>query len=503
MATIVFQNPNPLYYYPTVQQNPNNPNPSVNNTPTTGPVSIATMYPTSTSKIISPSYIPIPYHPYMDSGSIANSGIYYTPNSSSNNLLPMKRLFSDSDEDPTDNQYPTNIYSNVHHNQHLNILLHNQQMQQLHIQQQLNNPNAIQSSPMIHLTNSITNNNTNIPSSPEQRDLSPSLDSPESPIDNYDYSDEDDEELRKALSPFISLIIKNNSTSYLLPIISECTKESITVKHMLSKIKSISQTDSKFDIYFQLLQTLVKLDGDIRMVNYLVENGVDEEDLNFVKDIELTQTSNPESATKKKRERKRESISRGIRSPPNKWTKAESQNLIKLVSENGDRQWKKIAAKLGGGKTGAQCAQHWKRVLSPEIKKGSWDEEEEELLFELVAKHGQSWKNVAMEIKTRTDIQCRYQYFKAVVSRQTSWSVLEDEILQKKVKSLLLVDEKISFQQVAKHLARAKTTKIPRTSLECKLRWNQLVQEQQNPNQQSIPMVSYIEFPNTSEQHSG
>ena len=111
---------------------------------------------------------------------------------------------------------------------------------------------------------------------------------------------------------------------------------------------------------------------------------------------------------RKRRERKRVSISRGLRSPPNKWTKQESEKLIRLVFEFGDKSWKKIAEQLGGGKTGAQCAQHWKRVLSPEIRKGSWDDQEEELLFSLVQKHGQSWKNIAAEIKTRTDIQCRY-----------------------------------------------------------------------------------------------
>lgn len=119
---------------------------------------------------------------------------------------------------------------------------------------------------------------------------------------------------------------------------------------------------------------------------------------------------------RKRRERKRVSISRGLRSPPNKWTKQESEKLIRLVFEFGDKSWKKIAEQLGGGKTGAQCAQHWKRVLSPEIRKGSWDDQEEELLFSLVQKHGQSWKNIAAEIKTRTDIQCRYVFFSFVLS---------------------------------------------------------------------------------------
>jgi len=186
---------------------------------------------------------------------------------------------------------------------------------------------------------------------------------------------------------------------------------------------------------------------------------------------------------KEKGERKK-SISRGLRSAPNKWCKAESQMLIRLVHENGDKSWKRIAEQLGGGKTGAQCAQHWKRVLSPQIRKGSWDDQEEELLLALVERYGQSWKNIAGEIKTRTDIQCRYQYQKSCLSRQCEWQPQEDALLGKKVAQVLhessgsnnpsrmhTNNPPIMWVEVAKFIARAKLTKIPRTALECKQRW--------------------------------
>lgn len=186
----------------------------------------------------------------------------------------------------------------------------------------------------------------------------------------------------------------------------------------------------------------------------------------------------------KRKRREKKSISRGLRSAPNKWCKAESQLLIRLVHENGDKSWKRIAEQLGGGKTGAQCAQHWKRVLSPQIRKGSWDDQEEELLLALVERYGQSWKNIAGEIKTRTDIQCRYQFQKSCLSRQCAWQDQEDAILTKKVAQILHESSgsnnpsrlqnnsvPIAWVEVAKFIARAKLTKIPRTALECKQRW--------------------------------
>jgi len=193
---------------------------------------------------------------------------------------------------------------------------------------------------------------------------------------------------------------------------------------------------------------------------------------------------------RKRRERKRVSISRGLRSPPNKWTKQESEKLIRLVFEFGDKSWKKIAEQLGGGKTGAQCAQHWKRVLSPEIRKGSWDDQEEELLFSLVQKHGQSWKNIAAEIKTRTDIQCRYQYQKACLSRGCDWLSQEDVLLRKKVALSYQEHRPIAWTEVSKFIARAKLTKIPRTALECKERWLLISNNPTLSSPQGIPTNS-------------
>jgi len=51
----------------------------------------------------------------------------------------------------------------------------------------------------------------------------------------------------------------------------------------------------------------------------------------------------------------RRSVSKGLRTPPNKWTKEETEKLCQLVKVHGDKSWKKIAALIGNNKTGAQC----------------------------------------------------------------------------------------------------------------------------------------------------
>jgi len=162
------------------------------------------------------------------------------------------------------------------------------------------------------------------------------------------------------------------------------------------------------------------------------------------------------------------SNSSGLRKSPNKWTKDENHKLGMLVTKYGEKKWKRISAEMGGQKTGAQCAQHWKRVLSPEIRKGPWDEDEEALLFRMVNQHGSSWKKIAKKISRRTDIQCRYQYLKARQSRQVKWTVREDDALAKKVVEMF---DKIMWLEVADHMAKLKHTSTLRTALECKERY--------------------------------
>jgi hypothetical protein len=273
-------------------------------------------------------------------------------------------------------------------------------------------------------------------------------------------------------------VITPEVRTLLAGLIEEYLTDGITLKPFIHKVRHALGGHDSSGVFTWVLRTILESGHTRRMATFLEENGVSKEELEAAS---INKKDNAEGSDdefgigeKRKRHRKRVSISQGLRSPPNKWSKAESQRLIRLVFEYGDKSWKKIAEQLGGGKTGAQCAQHWKRVLSPEIRKGSWDDQEEALLYSLVAKHGQSWKNIAAEIKTRTDIQCRYQYQKACLSRQCEWLAQEDALLNKKVALCLQERRTIIWTDVSKFIARAKLTKIPRTALECKERWSSI-----------------------------
>lgn len=84
------------------------------------------------------------------------------------------------------------------------------------------------------------------------------------------------------------------------------------------------------------------------------------------------------------------------------WTREEDEIILKYVSENGDKDWAKLALLLRG-RTGKQCRERFKNHLDPNVAKVAWTEEEDKLLIELHEKMGNCWTKIATFFEGRTD----------------------------------------------------------------------------------------------------
>ena len=95
----------------------------------------------------------------------------------------------------------------------------------------------------------------------------------------------------------------------------------------------------------------------------------------------------------------------------NLWTPIEDQRLLYAMHIYGSDNWVAVAQFVGNHRTKAQCSQRWFRGLDPKLIKAPWTEEEESELIRLVKLYGlKNWKHISMELKNRSDAQCRYRY---------------------------------------------------------------------------------------------
>ncbi|PPD99326.1 hypothetical protein GOBAR_DD03648 [Gossypium barbadense] len=95
------------------------------------------------------------------------------------------------------------------------------------------------------------------------------------------------------------------------------------------------------------------------------------------------------------------------RSTKGQWTAEEDDILSKAVQRFKGKNWKKIA-ECFKDRTDVQCLHRWQKVLNPELVKGPWSKEEDELIIELVNKYGpKKWSTIAQHLPGRIGKQCR------------------------------------------------------------------------------------------------
>ncbi|KAB2072623.1 hypothetical protein ES319_A07G028800v1 [Gossypium barbadense] len=98
------------------------------------------------------------------------------------------------------------------------------------------------------------------------------------------------------------------------------------------------------------------------------------------------------------------------RSTKGQWTPEEDEILRKAVQQFKGKNWKKIA-ECFKDRTDVQCLHRWQKVLNPELVKGPWSKEEDELIIELVNKFGpKKWSTIAQHLPGRIGKQCRERW---------------------------------------------------------------------------------------------
>ncbi|CAN6332816.1 unnamed protein product [Urochloa humidicola] len=113
------------------------------------------------------------------------------------------------------------------------------------------------------------------------------------------------------------------------------------------------------------------------------------------------------------------------------WTPEEDEKLWKAVYACNGKKWKKIAESFPD-RTAAQCMHRWQKVLNPKLIKGPWTQEEDDIIINMVKKHGpQKWSLIARSLDGRIGKQCRERWHNHLDPQinKEAWTVEEERVV--------------------------------------------------------------------------
>nr|UPN68038.1 MYB305 [Lilium longiflorum] len=85
------------------------------------------------------------------------------------------------------------------------------------------------------------------------------------------------------------------------------------------------------------------------------------------------------------------------------WTMEEDLILMNYIANHGEGVWNTLAKSAGLKRTGKSCRLRWLNYLRPDVRRGNITPEEQLLIMDLHSRWGNRWSKIARQLPGRTD----------------------------------------------------------------------------------------------------
>ncbi|OMJ69437.1 hypothetical protein SteCoe_32832 [Stentor coeruleus] len=116
------------------------------------------------------------------------------------------------------------------------------------------------------------------------------------------------------------------------------------------------------------------------------------------------------------------------------WTSMEEEILLKIVSSRGAKAWSAVAKELNAMihdgnpiRQGRHCRERWFNHVDPNLKKGSWTEEEDQFIIQQQVLIGNRWSEIAKKMQGRTENSVKNRY-KSLMRKKPDYDSKDESI---------------------------------------------------------------------------
>ncbi|XP_071689484.1 transcription factor MYB7-like [Rutidosis leptorrhynchoides] len=99
------------------------------------------------------------------------------------------------------------------------------------------------------------------------------------------------------------------------------------------------------------------------------------------------------------------------------WTKEEDDRLVTYINSHGEGSWRSLPKSAGLNRCGKSCRLRWINYLRPDLKRGNFTPQEDQLILSLHAVLGNKWSMIASKLPGRTDNEIK-NYWNTHIKRK-------------------------------------------------------------------------------------